>query len=604
MSSLRLGLSPRGSAVQLRAAAGHAAALKRLATTLPTAVWKDGSTLEVDVDDLLGNLRELARWPEPESVEWDPTLRTLVEDVVRDAQTVEARLRAGTDDLVSGDDVDALLSPDWAAPLTSFQRRDVTKLLSLRHGANFSVPGAGKTRVALAVYDSLKKAGQTRRMLVVCPKSAFESWLSENAVCFPGSPLRTHVYTGTVDPTAEVLLVNYERLPDAQNALTAWLAARPSLLVLDEAHRMKLGPSGVYGSVCLLLGPHARRRLILTGTPAPNGAADLANLMAFVWPGHGRDAVTRAIGGGDLRHASNVLRPLFVRTTKKELDLPPTTVRARPVDLPPLHREIYAALCGQLSRRAEAARGDFETVNGIVAYLLMAAISPALLAVGTTRYEPLAFRVPPLDIPPDAPLNDLLRDLPSYELSPKFGHAVGIVAENARKDRKTLVWSTFVRSLTTLERLLAPYQPAVVHGGVLDREAQLGRFRQDPDCMVLLSNPATLGEGISLHDVCHDAVYVDRDFSAGRYLQSVDRIHRLGLRPDVDTNVTVLVARDTIDDVVEQRLETKLRFMGAILDDPSVRELGDLEEETASGAGFDTRDLHALLTHLHDVPAT
>src|SRR5579871_3772787 len=35
--------------------------------------------------------------------------------------------------------------------LTTFQLRDLGKLLSLKHGANFSVPGAGKTTVTFAL---------------------------------------------------------------------------------------------------------------------------------------------------------------------------------------------------------------------------------------------------------------------------------------------------------------------------------------------------------------------------------------------------------------------------------------------------------------------
>lgn len=116
--------------------------------------------------------------------------------------------------------------------------------------------------------------------------------------------------------------------------------------------------------------------------------------------------------------------------------------------------------------------------------------------------------------------------------------------------------------------------------------------------MVLLSNPATLGEGISLHHDCHDAVYVDRDFAAGRFLQSLDRIHRLGLAPETETRITVLAAEGSIDEVVDQRLSDKLLFMGRILDDSAVQELADLDEEPAVGGGLDQRDLQALMGHL------
>ncbi|GGF35485.1 hypothetical protein GCM10007298_34120 [Williamsia phyllosphaerae] len=121
--------------------------------------------------------------------------------------------------------------------------------------------------------------------------------------------------------------------------------------------------------------------------------------------------------------------------------------------------------------------------------------------------------------------------------------------------------------------------------------------------MVLLSNPATLGEGISLHHDCHDAIYVDRDFAAGRFLQSLDRIHRLGLSPDVTTRVTVLASRGTIDEVVASRLAAKLNFMGGILDDPAVQQLGDLNDEPASGIELNQADLQAMVDHLR-APST
>jgi SNF2 family DNA or RNA helicase len=196
-----------------------------------------------------------------------------------------------------------------------------------------------------------------------------------------------------------------------------------------------------------------------------------------------------------------------------------------------------------------------------------------------------------------------LQDLPRYELSPKYKETLKIVSDNAAAGRKTLVWTTFVRSLTTLDKLLEPYGPATVHGGTVDREEQLRRFREDPDCMVLISNPATLGEGISLHQVCHDAVYVDRDFMAGRYLQSLDRIHRLGLAPGTETRVTVLAASGTLDEVVRLRLDEKLEFMGRILDDPAVQQLADLEEEPSAAAGMDMADVRALLRHLDPTSA-
>ncbi|MFI5537941.1 DEAD/DEAH box helicase [Nocardia sp. NPDC051900] len=584
--------------VELRTSSAFQRDFAQLTARISPGGWRGSLSAEIDLDDFLVNLIELATWNHP-GVDWDADLMALVNGVLDDADTVQRSL-GDTPDAVQAiqpDDVLGLLGSDWIADLTPFQQRDIARLLSLRHGANFSVPGAGKTRVALAVYAAMRRRGDAQRLLVVGPKSAYESWEYENSTCFK-QPMRTAVLGRSEDGLAELQIVNYERLDRSLGELAAWLRAGAAMVVLDEAHRMKLGASGTYGSACLALGPLATRRLILTGTPAPNGAKDLENLLSFVWPGRGKRVVTEAVGGGDLAYASSVLRPLFTRTTKHELGLPPFEPKVRYVEMPSLHAEVYEAMKGNFSARAEGSRRSIEALGRAMLRLLMAAISPALLLEGASPYEPLEYQLPPLQPSPDDSLFELLQKLPRIELSPKYQETLRIVADNAANGRKTLVWTTFVRSLATLEKLLQRYNPAVVYGGTPDRDEQLRRFRQDPDCHVLISNPATLGEGISLHQVCHDAVYVDRDFMAGRFLQSLDRIHRLGLAPDTETRVTILVTRNTVDEVVRLRLEEKLDFMGRILDDPGVQQLADLQEEPAVGAGMDAADVLALVRHL------
>lgn len=599
-TELSIGFAPTGASVALRADPSHRATLEKLAFRFGGARMRGAAWLEVPLDEFLADLGALALWPYPDDVRWQGELLRLAQSSIDDAAAAGARLGAtdSSETTTAPDAVLGLLGLSWRAPLTDFQQRNIARLLSMRHGADFSVPGAGKTREALALFAALRGPGDIARMLVVCPKSAYESWQFESAICFGGNVSVYLVESGRPSAGADILLVNYERLDRAKTRLAEWLKAAPAMLVLDEAHRMKLGSAGVYGSVCMELGPLSTRRLILTGTPAPNGSKDLENLFSFVWPGQGRRIIANAVDGGTLAYASQVLKPLYTRTTKSELGLPPVDVRIRRIALPPLHREIYDALVGRYSARAEASRSDFDALGKAMLRLLMAATSPALLNEGTSRYEPLSYQLPALEIPKADSLYQLLHRLPSYELSPKYGEARQIAAGNAARGRKTLVWSTFVRSLNTLETLLSDLQPAVVHGGTANRDEEIARFRSDPDCKVLISNPATLGEGISLHHVCHDAVYVDRDFQAGRFLQSLDRIHRLGLAQNAETRVTVLVAEGTIDEIVAMRLEQKIAFLAAVLDDPDVQQLADLEEEPSIIGGMDMDDIRALLSHL------
>ena len=69
------------------------------------------------------------------------------------------------------------------------------------------------------------------------------------------------------------------------------------------------------------------------------------------------------------------------------------------------------------------------------------------------------------------------------------------------------------------------------------REQVLHRFLTHDGPAVFITNPASCSESISLHHACHDAIYLDRTYDAALYLQSIDRIHRLGLPPGADVTI-------------------------------------------------------------------
>lgn len=264
--SLHIGFDVSRTKAVLRADEPYRSDLTRLAARFPGGGLRGRLTLELSLDDFLVGIDVLADWPHPESVAWEDELGALVGGVLDDADQAEQQLLAPSPAPVWDDStVEEALGSGWCADLTEFQRRDIARLLSLQHGANFSVPGAGKTRVGLAVYAAMRERSDVRRLLVVSPKSAYESWLSESDLCFKEPPITT-VMGKNPDPRAEILIVNYERLDKSLAALASWLRGAPSMVILDEAHRMKLGAQGTYGSACMALGPLSCRRLILTGT--------------------------------------------------------------------------------------------------------------------------------------------------------------------------------------------------------------------------------------------------------------------------------------------------------------------------------------------------
>ncbi|MCU1499786.1 MAG: SNF2-related protein [Acidimicrobiales bacterium] len=442
--------------------------------------------------------------------------------------------------------------------LLSFQASQAARLLRSGDGCNFSVPGSGKTTVAYAVWGAHRVAGLVDRTVVVAPLSAHESWIIEANDCFEPTK-RPRLSVGPFRPSGDVVLVNYEALqaPAQLDVLEAWLRGAPSMVIFDESHRAKAGRAGLRGAAAIRLADSARHRYVLTGTPAPNGRGDLAAMFDLAWPGSGA-ALLRD-------HRSS---RCFVRATKSDLGLPPQRMEVERIPMSGAHQRLYSAMANS----AEAAlaepstRADLARIGRIVMLLVQAATDPAALLDPAVPLAMSGDR-------PDADLEALARQAAAAVVPGKFVRVRQIVDSNAAAGRKTLVWSCFRHHVDALARLLTPHQPAVVTGdlpqGVL-RNVEIDRFRNDPDCSVLIATPQTLGEGVSLHQTCQHQIHVDRTYNAGLFLQSLDRTHRLGLAPRSECSATVLVTEGTIDERVEARLAAKVAAMAAMLDDPDL----------------------------------
>lgn len=548
-------------------------------------------------------------------IDWDDGARSLVARSRAERSSLSALLLKI--EKLDGDGVrQRLVGGRFARELREFQIRDIGKLLALPNGANFSVPGAGKTTVSYALYEAERLAGRVDRLLVVAPLSAFDAWMSEATECFTSPPIIHRLDKGSIPEDAEVCLINYQRLSPAYSRVARWAQDAKCHIILDEAHRMKRGWSGRWGRATLQLAYLAARRDVLTGTPAPQGLRDLDAILDFAWPTQARRILPPAIfqrgqPAGLVAQTAAAIRPLFVRTTKADLDLPKPTFKVLEVALEGLQREIYNALRNQYVGQLGMSRSErtmLARMGQITMFLLEAATNPGLLPFGG-KPDPVTARprFPLSAVPQNSSLAGLIASYNEFENPPKFIALSNILRENVALDRKTLVWSNFVSNIELLEEALRALNPAVIHGGIPSeitapnalrkREAELYRFRNDPSCKVLIANPAATSEGVSLHRHCHDAIYLDRTFNAGHYLQSLDRIHRLGMHPEEETRITFLVTSGTVDVTVDNQVEGKARRLGVLMDDDTIATMAlpdddDYEEVIAPD------DLAALFAHL------
>lgn len=491
---------------------------------------------------------------------------------------------------------------------TPDQLRDIGRLSYLPNGANFSVPGAGKTNTLLAVHALAKLENSELKLLVACPKNAMVAWDEEVSACL-GTDKKVVRLEGNKSNISRILserpnfaLVSYQRLKGASKEIEAYMRSSSVHLVLDESHRIKAGLRSQQGEAAILLADYAARRDILSGTPMPQGFSDLQAQFQFLWP---NQSIFKPFPEGEspeaqIQQANKDVRPYFVRTTKRELGLPKPVINYRPVFMSNSQRETYALLKDESARYMAGLdpqdKADMRAIGKQVMRLLQFCSDPGLLH----KRLPLIFRFGELE---------KRLDLLAQETSAKTLALDHLVTEYLKKSgTKIVIWSMFVDQIERISTRYEPFGTTTIHGGVptgpdddMDyREARIKHFKTSPDCRILVANPAACGEGISLHKEAHHAIYFDRSFNAAHFLQSIDRIHRRGLPEGTETIIDILCLEETVEEAVRERLSEKIKKLQQLLDDEDLsamvfdpEDVAELDEDE-----INSTDLQAIMMSL------
>ncbi|HEV7659705.1 MAG TPA: DEAD/DEAH box helicase [Allosphingosinicella sp.] len=508
---------------------------------------------------------------------------------------------------------------DRECPGRTFYRK---QLLSAYHLAfaqnvcNFSVPGAGKTSIVYAAYAYLRALPDDDprsidRLLIVGPLSSFKAWEDEFKEIFGRKPNSRRISGATplVDRSdhlrgisvgsrqVELTLTSYQTMANLEDDFRVFLSRGDPriMMVLDEAHYIK-SADGRQANSALRLAPLPRGRVILTGTPAPNGYEDLANLFRFLYPARnivGFPAATlRAMSDGTMQSAVDQLRkriqPFFTRIKKADLNLPLVSEERIEISMEPIQARIYRALERKIvpQIRAEFERPDGNVrVKARLIRLRQASVNPELLLKPLTDEGVFDtggtgdLTVGEMDVA------DLIAGF-SAETDLARLRVCGDIVRSVLEDQgKVLIWSYFLGNLDRLRRTFAPLAPFVevltgatpvagmegeVEAAEGTREAIIDGFHRAPGKAILIANPQAVGESISLHKACRTAIYFDRDFNAGRYIQSKDRIHRYNPEGGLPVRYIYLMSEGTVDDDIDTRLVIKEQRLTDLVDSDDI----------------------------------
>ncbi len=537
-----------------------------------------------------------------------------------------------------------ILGANFKRKLLDFQKESVEHLLAVNNGANFSVPGSGKTTMTYAAVSKWLEDGIIEKIMVIGPTASFVPWEEEYESCFGKKPRRLRIkgdiaeILENIGDSYDLFLLHYQTSNSKRMELMNFLRKYKTVLVVDESHRIKNPNLGAWANAALFLAQFATRRIILSGTPMPNNAQDLWSQITFLWPhdfplgnqSRYNDYVKKRGLGKEHR---DVLHSLFCRIMKGDLHLPDPKFIPIMVDLGEHQRQIYDIIASKTLEEIESLEEQSRLQRFRIARmirLLQSASNPSLLFEMSHEFNvnsplfnspremvsaQLGFDVDSIDNNDlkNLSISDKIAKYSEIEIPSKIRKVASLTKDLVNKGEKVLIWSSFLLNMHIYEEdVLKEFEPILIYGDVSrdpddqpNRDDLVNRFKNDPDCKVLIATPASLGESVSLHknakeeSVCRNAIYLDRNFNGAQFMQSVDRIHRIGMPEDVTVNYHLVIGRDTIDEQIHQRLWEKWEDMTRALNDPFLQNI-DFDVIHESKDEFE-RDYDALVQHLRSL---
>lgn len=428
-----------------------------------------------------------------------------------------------------------------------YQKDGIKFLLQYACAGLLLDPGLGKTSITFAAFRILRKAGLVKKMLVVAPlRPAHSVWPREAQkwdefrdirVCVLHGPDKDHKLRAPYD----VFVIN----PEGLSWLFEELRGKPfpfDMLVVDESTKFKHTDTKRFKC----LRPHLnsfKRRVILTGSFAPNGLLDIFGQVFIMDLGnslgrfitHYRNTYFNTTGFGGYTYVPKQgaaeaiyakIAPLTMRMAAKDyLQLPELLFNTILIDLPPLARKVYDQM-----EELMLAELDGETIVA------------ANAAVATAKCRQIANGgIYSGDLHESQNIHSAKTDA-VVDLVEELGGKPALIAYEFKHD---------------LERLQAAFPGAPHLGGGVTAKKQ--REVEDAwnagNIQVLLAQPQSVAHGLNLQGVGAAVVFHSLTYNLEEYEQLIRRVWRQGQKERV--MVHHIVARDTVDQAILKAIARK-----------------------------------------------
>ena len=442
--------------------------------------------------------------------------------------------------------------------------------------AYFMEMGTGKTKVLIDNLAMLYDKGKVDGAIIVAPKGVVKTWYEQelpthlpdhienvtvlwqsNITKKQQEKLETLYEIGTA---LHILIMNVEALSTEKGVKFArkFLVSHRSLMAIDESTTIKT-PSAKRTKNIISLGKHAKYRRIMTGSPITKNPLDLYSQCEFLDPwllnfqsyyafrNRYAEMKTMYLRGRSIQvvHAfqnlgelSEKVKAFSYRVLKEDcLDLPSKNWTKRYITLTADQRKIY----DQMKKSAMAVLNGKVTTTMTVLTQLM-------------RLHQIT-------------CGHFTADDGSTQLIPnnRITELMNVLEET---EGKVIIWANYQRDVNQIiKNVTEKYGEGSIvdYYGLTpqeDRQDNIRKFQNGPDCRFLIGTPQTGGYGITLTKA-NTVVYFSNGYDLEKRLQSEDRAHRIGQKKKV--TYVDLIAEGTVDEKIVEALRSKINIASEVM---------------------------------------
>ena len=442
--------------------------------------------------------------------------------------------------------------------------------------AYFMEMGTGKTKVLIDNLAMLYDKGKVDGALIVAPKGVIGTWYKQEIpnhlpdhienVSVMWQSLITKKQKDNLDrlfkleEKLHILIMNVEALSTSKGTefATRFLNSHKTLMAIDESTTIK-NSSAKRTKNILALSKYAKYRRIMTGSPVTKNPLDLYSQCEFLSPwllnfqsfyafrnryaemktiharGRSIQVVHKFQNIGEL---SDKLKNFSYRVLKEDcLDLPDKIYIKRNVALTSEQLKLYQ----QMKTMALAILNGKQVTSVTVLTQLM-----RLHQITCGHFTA------------DDGTTQLVKNNRITELMDVLEEVEG----------KAIIWANYQHDITNIiKAVVEEYDEGSIvdYYGLTpqeDRQENIQKFQNDPNCRFLIGTPQTGGYGITL-TAANTVIYYSNGYDLEKRLQSEDRAHRIGQKKSV--TYVDLIAEKTVDEKIVKALRKKINIASEVL---------------------------------------